>query len=55
MFNKKKVMKLQQRNKLLEDTILEMGKQISYLKKQSKHYKEENKELKFTLKHQRTY
>jgi hypothetical protein len=48
-------MKLQQRNKLLEDTILEMGKQISYLKKKSKHYEEENKELKFTLKHQRTY
>lgn len=55
LFNRKKVMKLQQRNKLLEDTILEMGKQISYLKKKSKHYEEENKELKFTLKHQRTY
>ena len=55
LFNKKKVMKLQQRNKLLESTILEMGKQITYLKKQSKHYKEENEELKFTLKHQRTY
>lgn len=55
LFNKKKVTKLQHENKMLKATILEMSKQISYLKKESKNYKEENDELKFTLKHRRTY
>lgn len=55
LFNKKKVIKLQQEKKMLQTTILEMGKQISYLKKESEHYKNENEELKFTLKHRRTY
>jgi len=55
LFNKKKVIKLQQEKKMLQTTILEMGKQISYLKKESEYYKNENEELKFTLKHRRTY
>jgi len=55
LFKKKKVIKLQQEKKMLQTTILEMGKQISYLKKESEHYKNENEELKFTLKHRRTY
>ena len=40
---------------MLKATILEMSKQISYLKKESKNNKEENDELKFTLKHRKTY
>jgi regulator of replication initiation timing len=55
LFNKKKVIKLQHEIKMFEATILEMSKQIAYLKKESKHYKEENEELKFTLKHRKTY
>ena len=55
LFNKKKVTKLQHENKMLKATILEMSKQISYLKKESKNLEEENDELKFTLKHRRTY
>lgn len=55
LFNKKKVIKLQQENKALKNTILEMSKQISYLKKESKQYKDENEELKFTLKNRRIY
>lgn len=54
-FNKKKVLKLQQEKKSLEGTVLRMSKQLSYLQSLSQKQKEEIEDLKFTLKHRRTY
>lgn len=55
LFNKKKVVNLQKNINKCNATILEMRKEIEYLKHTNAKLKEENSNLKFTLKHQRTY
>tara|TARA_R100001198_G_C5090449_1_gene127544 strand:- start:259 stop:432 length:174 start_codon:yes stop_codon:yes gene_type:complete len=55
LFNKKKVLDLQNKVKNYNGTILEMRKEIEYLKHTNAKLKEENGNLKFTLNHQRSY
>tara|TARA_R110000803_G_scaffold196361_1_gene259655 strand:- start:1242 stop:1415 length:174 start_codon:yes stop_codon:yes gene_type:complete len=55
IFNKKKVLDLQKSISNCNTTILKMSHEIVYLKEINKNIKEENSNLKFTLKHQRTY
>ena len=55
LFNKKKLLRLQNEVTASKTTILEMRKQITLLKSKNSKLKEENSNLKFTLKHQRTY
>jgi regulator of replication initiation timing len=55
LFNKKKLLRLQNEVTASKTTILEMRKQITLLKNKNSKLKEENSNLKFTLKHQRTY
>lgn len=55
LFNKKKVLDLQNSISNCNATILKMSHEIVYLKETNKNLKEENSNLKFTLKHQRTY
>ena len=55
IFNKKKILKLEKEIESYRTTLLQMRGEIDYLKHKKKELEEENKELKFTLKHQRTY
>ena len=55
IFNKKKILKLENEIESYRTTLLQMRGEIDYLKHKKKELEEENKELKFTLKHQRTY
>ena len=55
LFNKKKVLDLQNKVKNYDRTILEMRKEIEYLKHTNTKLKEDNGNLKFTLNHQRSY
>ena len=54
-FNKKKVIDLQKNIEGCKTTILRMRQDIDYLKEVNRKLKEENSNLKYTLKHQRTY
>lgn len=55
LFNKKKVENLQKNINGCNATILRMSQDIDYLKEVNRKLKEENSNLKYTLKHQRTY
>ena len=55
LFNKKKVVNLQKNINKCNATILKMSQDIDYLKEVNRRLKEENSNLKYTLKHQRTY
>lgn len=55
IFNKKKILNLQNNIKSCNETILKMSKELEYVKQCNVKLKEENNNLKFTLKHQRTY
>jgi len=55
LFNKKKVIDLQKNIEGCKTTILRMRQDIDYLKEVNRKLKEENSNLKYTLKHQRTY
>ncbi len=55
LFNKKKVVNLQKNINKCNATILKMSQDIDYLKEVNRKLKEENSNLKYTLKHQRTY
>lgn len=55
VFNKKKVIDLQKNIEGCKATILRMSQDLAYYKEENRKLKEENSNLKFTLKHQRTY
>jgi regulator of replication initiation timing len=55
VFNKKKVIDLQKNIEGCKTTILRMSQDLAYYKEENRKLKEENSNLKFTLKHQRTY
>lgn len=55
LFNKKKVLELKERISAFQTSVVSMRRKITILEEENKKLKEENSNLKFTLKHQRTY
>ena len=55
LFKKKELLKLNKEVKSYKGTVIEMRRQITTLQSANNKLEEENSDLKFTLKHQRSY